>query len=154
MSGNVDIPGNEPNAPKASHRGCAPQIRALASRYPEMTAAAIARTVGCTTSNVYNVLDTFLAGTSRDSLQSFQENKADIYDALQYRLLGSLTDEKILKAKPMEIITGAAILEDKSRLVRGQATGINVTVLMDVVDAIRNRPTAQVVDSKLPTDGV
>lgn len=127
---------------KASHRGCAPHIRALHTRYPEMPASAIAETVGCTTSNVYSVLDTFLGSTSREALQGFQDNKADIYDALQFKLLKSLDDEKISKAKPMEIITGAAILEDKARLVRGLATGINVNVLMDVVEALRARPAA------------
>jgi hypothetical protein len=36
------------------------------------------------------------------------------------------------------LVTAAAILEDKGRLVRGQATGINVQVLMDVAEMIRN----------------
>ena len=39
----------------------------------------------------------------------------------------------------MEIITGAAILEDKARLIRGLATGINVNVLLDVAEAIRQK---------------
>jgi len=123
-------------------RGLAPAIRKLSLDYPEMTPSDIARTVGCTRQNVSCVLDTFLAGTSPETLRDFQDNKADVYDALQHRLLSSLTQEKIDKSKPMEIITGAAILEDKARLVRGQATGINVSVLLDVVEALKNRPTS------------
>jgi hypothetical protein len=37
----------------------------------------------------------------------------------------------------MEAITGAAILIDKARLVRGQATSINANVLIDLVRAVR-----------------
>lgn len=139
-----EAPYRKPNA----KRGLAPTIRKLKVKYPELTDSDIARQVGCRPSNVSAVLKTFLGDTSEDSLRSFQENKADIYDALQHRLLSSLTQDKIDKTKPMEAITGAAILEDKARLIRGQATGINVNVLMDVVAAIRAKP-AQVVDSTL-----
>ena len=124
---------------KASHRGLAPKIRKLKLKHPELSHSDIARKVGCSPSNVTCVLKTFLGKTTEAELKDFQESKADVYDALQVRLLSSLTPAKIEKAKPMEIITGAAILEDKARLVRGQATGINVTVLMDVVEAMRAR---------------
>ena len=117
----------------------APEIRRLSLRYPEMSQSDIAKTVGCTRSNVSQVLATFLDGRSPERLQDFQQNKAELYDALQFRLLESLTPEKIEKAKVMELITGAAILEDKARLVRGQATGINVVALLDVVEAIKQR---------------
>lgn len=125
---------------KRPHRGLAPKIRKLKLKHPELSHADIARRVGCAPSNVTGVLKSFLGKTTEDDLRSFQESKADIYDSLQHRLLSSLTQAKITKAKPMEIITGAAILEDKARLVRGQATGINVSVLLDVAEAIRARP--------------
>ena len=41
------------------------------------------------------------------------------------------------KAPLLPRITGAAILEDKARTIRGQATQINVSVLLDAVAAIR-----------------
>ena len=50
------------------------------------------------------------------------------------------------------MVAGTAF--DKSQLVRGQATQVNVTVLLDAVQAIRemrSRP-AQVVDSTLESD--
>jgi hypothetical protein len=124
----------------STKRNLSPQIRKMALTYPELSNSEIARTVGCSHQNVSEVLATFLAGTTPEALADFQSNKADVYDALQHRLLLSLTQDKIDKSKPMEIITGAAILEDKARLVRGLATGINVSVLMDVVDAIRSKP--------------
>ncbi len=36
-------------------------------------------------------------------------------------------------------MTVAAILEDKARLIRGQATSIHVHALLDVLDMIRER---------------
>lgn len=121
------------------HKGLADDIRRLHLKYPEMSKSDIARAVGCSPQNVSKVVESFLADTTPDQLTDFQANKADIYDAIQKRLLSSLTPEKIEKAKVMEAVTAAAILEDKARLVRGQATGINVTVLMDVAQAIRDR---------------
>jgi hypothetical protein len=129
-------------------RDLAPTIRRMAVQYPELSNSQIARTVGCTPQNVSCVLSTFLAGTSPEALADFQNNKADVYDALQQRLLQSVTQDKIDKTKVMEAVTASAILEDKARLVRGQATGINVTVLMDAVEAIRAR-SSQVIDAQL-----
>jgi hypothetical protein len=54
----------------------------------------------------------------------------------------------------MEAITGAAILIDKARLVRGQATGINVSILMDVVEAIRARPASVANPQTISADSV
>lgn len=139
-----------PDAPakrSTAKTGDAPRIRKLKLRHPELSHADIAKRVGCAPSNVTSVLKTFMGKSSEGDLRSFQESKADIYDALQHRLLSSLTQSKITKAKPMEIITGAAILEDKARLVRGQATGINVSVLLDVAEAIRSKPTPPVIDA-------
>jgi hypothetical protein len=39
----------------------------------------------------------------------------------------------------MARITGAAILQDKIALMRGQPTNISVTALLDVAEAIRAR---------------
>ena len=102
-----------------------------------MSQAAIARRVGCSEANVSGVLKTYLQAVSVEELQDFQQSKADIYDTLQHRILASLTEAKIAKAGLTESVTAAAILEDKARLVRGQATGINVNILMDVVEAIK-----------------
>lgn len=122
--------------------GAAPRIRKMKLRHPELSHADIAKRVGCVPSNVTAVLKRFMGKGSEDNLRTFQENKADVYDALQHRLLSSITDAKLSKAPAVSLITGAAILEDKARLVRGLATGINVNVLMDVVEALRARPAS------------
>jgi hypothetical protein len=124
---------------KRSHKGCAPKIRKLKLRHPELSHSDIARKVGCHPSNVTSVLKAFIGKGSEDDLRSFKDNKADVYDAIQRRLLLSVTDAKLAKAPMQSLVLSAAILEDKARLVRGLATGINVSVLMDVAEAIRNR---------------
>lgn len=109
-------------------------------RHPELSHADIAKQVGCCPSNVTGVLKSFLGKHSADSLRDFQDSKADVYDALQLRALSSVTQVKLTKAPAQSLVLSAAILEDKARLVRGQATGMNVNVLLDVAEAIRNRP--------------
>ena len=123
------IPGQQKDTASA--------IRKIATRFPDLSNADIARRVGCSRENVSKVLQVYLDRTSPEELADFQENKAEVYDAIQHKLLSSLSAEKIANSKVMEAVTAAAILEDKARLVRGQATGINVNILLDVVDAMR-----------------
>jgi hypothetical protein len=138
MSQNTSPDIEAPKRPTSAKKGTAPLIRKLKTRYPEMTQREIAKRVGCSPGNVHTVLSKFLGKTSDADLRQFQDSKADIYDALQHRLLSSLTPAKIAKAPAVSLITGAAILEDKARLIRGLATGINVNVLLDVVQAMRH----------------
>ena len=133
----MDTPPLKPIPGK--RRGLAPKIRTLKTKFPEMSDAAIARKVGCDPSNVAVVLRRFLGKNSSQDLKDYQANQADVYDSLSMRLLKSLTDKKIAKSRVQEAVTSAAILIDKSRLVRGQATAINVNVLMDVVEAIKSQ---------------
>lgn len=136
---------------KRPHRGVAPQIRKLKTRYPELSNSAIAKRVGCTTTNVEQVLQRFLGKGSVDDLRSFQEHKADVYDAIQQRLLLSVTQAKINKTPAVQAITGAAILEDKARLIRGQATSINMTAVVDLIEVMRGESQARVIDAS-PAD--
>ena len=69
--------------------------------------------------------------------RDFQANKADIYDVIQSRALASITQEHLDKCSAVQLVTAAAILEDKSRLVRGQPTSIHVNALMDVAAMLR-----------------
>lgn len=122
----------------SANTGAAVKIRKLKMRYPEMSEGMIAKRVGCDPANVHRVLKRFL-GTGEDDtlLTDYQQSKADIYDAIQFRTLASITDADIVKAPLMARVTSAAILEDKARTIRGQATQINVNVLLDAVQAIK-----------------
>jgi hypothetical protein len=127
-------------APKVSgrHTHVAPSIRRMKLRYPELSEGQIAKRVGCDPANVHRVLTRFLGdGNSEADLQAFQNDKANVFDALQHRMLMSITDETIAKAQLLPRVTAAAILEDKARTIRGQATQINVQVIADLVAAAR-----------------
>jgi hypothetical protein len=129
-------------------KGVAPAIRKLHEKYPEMPKSVIAKRVGCSTENVRSVLATYLGDVSEDSLREYQANRGDVFDALGHRALLHITEAKLTNAKPMELTTMAAILYDKARLERGQATGINVSVLLDVAQAIRERRSGVIREEK------
>jgi hypothetical protein len=136
----------------AAKSGAAQEIRSLKLDYPELTNAQIARKVGCTPQNVDGVLATFLGGNTPDELQDFQENKASVLEAISMRILQSITQSKLTKASAYQLTGMYGIIHDKVQVLRGQATGINVTVLMDVVEAIKARQSSTspqaVVDSR------
>jgi hypothetical protein len=114
----------------------APLIRATKLRYPELSDAEIAKRVGCTGQNVGQVLSAFLSDKTFEDVLEFRDSKAQIFEAVQYRTLASITEEDIAKASYLQRITGAAILQDKIQLIRGQPTSIHVHALIDVLDAI------------------
>ena len=119
--------------------GAAEHIRLLHDRFPAMGATAIANKVGCDESNVRRVLSRYVRECSLEELQDFQTNEPDILDAIRHKTLSSLTDEKIATASYLQLVTGAAILMDKSRLLRGQPTTIHAHVLVDVLAMLRDR---------------
>ena len=122
---------------KIPHGQRAAMIRKLHLRYPDLTPSELAKRVGVSRQGARSVLSTFLSNKTDGELRDFQESKADVYDALQLRILESVTAKKLANTSAPGLVTAAAILEDKSRLIRGMATGINVNVLMDVASMLR-----------------
>ena len=106
-------------------------------RYPELSENQIAKRVGCDPANVHRVLKRFMGDHSDQDVRDFQEAKADVFDSLQHRALISVTDAKLAKTSVKDLAIAAGIWEDKARTIRGQATQVNVTVLLDAVQAIR-----------------
>jgi hypothetical protein len=112
---------------------------ALKLEYPELSEGQIAKAVGCDPANVHRALNRFLgAKNSEQDLRDFQEAKADVFDALQQRALMCVTDESLAKTPVRDLAVAAGIWEDKARTIRGQATQINVSVLLDAVQAVRD----------------
>ena len=63
----------------------------------------------------------------------------------------SIDDAKLETATAVQLATVAGIAFDKSQLTRGLATQVNVSVLLDLRDAIRDmrdRPAVQVIDNE------
>ena len=123
----------------AARTGVADKIIDMHLKRPKMPRAAIARRVGCNRNNVDYVLGKYLGKQSTEELRAFQEHKGDIFDAIAMRSVASLTPNKLAKANAVQLMTVAGIAFDKSQLVKGLATGINVSVLLDVAAAIRER---------------
>jgi hypothetical protein len=128
---------------KVSHKGSADRIRKLKVAHPDMPVKEIARRAKCTIDNVYSVLKRFLGRNSPEQLKQYQEHKADIFDAVGMQALLSITPAKLAKANVVQAATVFGIAFDKSQLARGQATGINVSILMDVVEAIKARKASE-----------
>jgi len=54
--------------------------------------------------------------------QAFQENKAEVLELLQLRIVKSIDDEQIKKMAPRDKFVAIGILHDKIRLERNQST--------------------------------
>lgn len=80
----------------------------------------IAKLTGCDHSNVARRLK----NVDLEGLDKFKENKDAALEHLQRRTLNSITYGDIQKLNALQRITGAAILEDKIRAIRGQAVEI------------------------------
>ena len=140
---------------KSANTGAARAIRATKLKYPELTNSQIAKRVKCDPANVQRVLERFLgnSNTTQD-LRDYQNQKADVWESVAMKAVMSIDDAKLSKSSAAQLMMVAGTAFDKSQLVRGQATQVNVTVLLDAVQAIRemrSRP-AQVVDSTLESD--
>lgn len=131
--------------PSVKHRvnsantGAAPAIRIAKLQYPELTNAQIAKRVGCDPANVHRVLKRFLGknNTAQD-LQDYKQHKGDIWDSVAMRAVMSIDDAKLSKSSASQLMMVAGIAFDKSQLTHGQATQINVSVLLDLVQAARD----------------
>jgi len=133
MDGEID------NRVNTGPTGAAPQIRALHLRYPEMSHAQIADRVGCHRSNVYRVLDRFLSDdVTEGALREYQDNRANVWDAITLRALMSINDTKLAKSSASALMMVAGIAHDKSQALRGEATSIDVHVLVDAVRQCRD----------------
>jgi hypothetical protein len=120
------------------HTGAAPRIRRMKLDHPDLSDSQIAKAVGCDPANVTRVLKRFLGKRiSEAEHTAFKDNLPDILERSQHRILMSVSDQDIAKASLLQRATAFGILEDKKRNIRGQSTSVNVTVLLDAVNAIR-----------------
>lgn len=118
-----------------ANTGAGDRAIALKLEYPELTPGQIAKAVGCNPSNVHRVLARFNARL--DDLQDYKEHKGDVWDSVAMRAVMSIDDAKLHKSSASQLMMVAGIAFDKSQLVRGQATSINVNVLTTLLDEAR-----------------
>ena len=66
----------------------------------------------------------------------FRDNKAEILEGIQAKLINLADDETLKKMLERRGFTDAAILEDKIRLIRGQATSISAVDIRQLVASV------------------
>lgn len=92
----------------------------LAFRSKNLSHAEIAKLIGCAPSNVTQRLQV----VALESLENFRQYKDVALEHTQREILRKLSDKDIASMSGLQKITGVAILEDKIRTIRGQATQI------------------------------
>ena len=95
--------------------------KAIELRSKGLSITDIAKHFDCTKQSVSLCLQKYDPNYTVD-LQQYKDTRADLFAAKQAQLLFSLTQDDIKSMAPGSRITGAAILYDKERLERGQAT--------------------------------
>lgn len=66
-----------------------------------------------------------------------REELAALFDDIAHKTLTGVSDEDVRKASLLQKLTAAGIAVDKGLLLRGQPTGIDVHILMDVASMLR-----------------
>ena len=96
------------------------QILAAFTEQPQATMRQLAKYTQSSVSTVHEVLQRY--GITRNYIEEFKTNRADIFAGLQSRLISSISEQDIQKAPLGSRILAAAQLYDKERLERGQST--------------------------------
>jgi hypothetical protein len=92
----------------------------IAYRKKGLTLQEIATLKGCATSSVAERL----RQVDLEGLENFREQKDKVFEDTQREILKTLSPDRIKTMSPGTAVTAAAILEDKIRAIRGQATEI------------------------------
>jgi len=103
--------------------------------------AAIARNIGRSRHLVRNTLK------EPEIMAKVKDEKAELSQLCREKardIFVSIGSADIDKANLLQKATAGAIMLDKSLLLSGDPTSINVSVLMDVVDAIRSRQPGRI----------
>ncbi len=128
---------DELEAKEPYHKGI-DKNRILELRLKGLTFQDIGDLVGCSRQNVSQIIKKNFPNL--DSLNSYKENKDMVFEAKQQEMMYSLDKEKIEKMSGRDAVVSAGILEDKIRLIRGQATeNINIHAEIRKADELQER---------------
>lgn len=99
----------------------------------------IAAQMGKSRSGVIRALKRFGCHHAKDS-NVFKENKANVLEGLQWRLVSSVTDEEILRMNTRDKFIAIGILHDKIRLERNQSTQNHAVGVLtqSIRDSVKN----------------
>jgi predicted transcriptional regulator len=154
MTQGQQLPATSP-APTAN-KGI-PVAQILAFRAKGLTQQQIATLLGCTQQTVKYHLDK----ADLDGLDNYRDFKDSVFEHVQRDLLNSLCPDDIKAMSGLQKLTGVGILEDKIRVIRGQATEIveqrvKDARLLEAIERLRQAgnlsSTTQVVDIVEPKE--
>jgi len=80
----------------------------------------IAKLEGCSHQNVHERLKK----ANLEGLDKFRDNKDAVFEHKQREIVNCLNADKLKDMSGLQLITGAAILQDKIQVIRGQASDI------------------------------
>ena len=78
-----------------------------------------------------------------DMVRNERTELVELYKDRARACVVAIDDDKIARSSALQLATSSGILLDKSLLLAGRPTSINVTVLVDMLDAIRAQDRAQ-----------
>jgi len=107
---------NKPRQPKVD------KVKALAMVRGGMTQTAVAEEFGVTIHAINKLIKR--TNDNKPALQDYKDNKAEVFENIQAELLQAVDGEKLKAASAQQLITSAAILQDKIQVLRGQPTSI------------------------------
>jgi hypothetical protein len=97
------------------------------------TQAQVAKSVNVSRPAITQILKRY--GIERNLVESFKENRADIFAGIQESVAQSLTDADIKKANLRDRTMLLGVLYDKERLERGQSTSNQSIILRAIMAA-------------------
>jgi hypothetical protein len=108
-----------------------------------LTYEQIAAIQGTSKQNIHRKIKHLLPTKETDE---YKNNRADILAHTQLRLIKALTDDKIKKMQPRDIIVSYGILYDKERLERGESTE-NVSIITQAISDLQAKRQAKQVSN-------
>jgi transposase len=111
--------------------------KALAMVAGGMTQTEVAQEFGVCKQAINNLVKR--AQDNKAALLSYQDNKAEVFEDIQSMLLEGVDRDKIKGATAQQLVTSAAILQDKIQVLRGQATDHTIVDIRAIQAIIKGR---------------
>jgi predicted NACHT family NTPase len=118
------------------------QILKEFTEHPQASMRQLAKYAGASVSTVHEVLQRY--GITKNYVEDYKENRADIFAGLQSRLISSISEQDIQKAPMGSRVLAAAQLYDKERIERGLSNGDQPIMVI-----IRDKPQPVQVEGKV-----
>lgn len=106
------------------------KIVATCNNHPKLSTRQVAKI--CDTDHAYVVQVMQRYNIARQETKDFQNNKVEILQGIQHRILKSITDEDIQKAPMGSRVLAVAQLIDKERLIEGLSTSNTAVIHADI----------------------